>query len=162
MILWILYIYISAAYSPLRPSTRCVTNNSAAETLNRCTRNPVGCKSKTWSGGRREKRGELQRRWKKKLWREHIIYHVYIRIYLDGAEREGLVWRWEGVGFRSGIRVYMYGRKTKGYVLLHTYSIWKMAAQGITRRFFFISLPRAKTVGFHFRAFSTLRRARFI
>lgn len=39
----------------------------------------------------------------------------------------------------------VYGRKTKGYVLLHTYSIWKMATQGITRRFFSpCSLPRAK------------------
>jgi len=152
--------YISTAYLPLRPPTRCVTNNSAAGTLNRCTRNPVGCKSKREGEDREKKRGELQRRWKKTLERAYYIAYIYTRIYLDGAE--GLVWWWERVGFRSGIRVYMYGHKTKGYVLLHTYSIWKMAAQGITRRFFFISLPRAKTVGFHFRAFSTLRRARFI
>jgi len=78
--------YISAAFSPLRPPARCVTNNSAAGTLNRCTRNPVGCKSKS-EGEDREEKKENCNGGGKKLWREHIIYSTYIYTYLFGRRR---------------------------------------------------------------------------
>lgn len=51
-----------------------------------------------------------------------------------------------------------YERKTKGYVLLHTYSIWKMATQGITRRIFFASPSGPATV----RARTMAKRSVFI
>lgn len=122
----------------------------------RVWREGVGCKKKEL----KNRRTAATAFGKKKLWREHIIW-LHVFIWAEPRVRCAVVGGGSGSD-REFAYIYTYAYKTKGYVLLHTYSIWKMAAQGITRRFFSITLPRAKTVGFHFRAFSTLRRARFI
>lgn len=49
-------LYIAAYPAPLRPSTRSVTNNFVVGTLNRCTQNPVGCKSKSGGGGEKKEK----------------------------------------------------------------------------------------------------------
>jgi hypothetical protein len=129
-------LYILLFWTPLfdeTDNTQYVTNNFTVGTLNRCTRNLESCKL---GGKKRVTREQRRRRWGKNFGANDRIYtpvHVGVRLCAE----------WGG-GVPDREFVHIYGRKTKGYVLLHTYSIWKMATQGITRRFFFLSLPRAK------------------
>lgn len=151
--------YIYAAYpAPLRLSTRSVTNNFVVGTLNRCTQNPVGCKSK--SGGRKI-REELQRG-RKKLWRELILYSTYIYVFIWTTPRVWyMVWWEEGRVPIGNSRIHVRTQNKGLCIVTHIFNLENGRLRN-NRRSFFISLSRVKTVGFHFRAFSTLRRARFI
>lgn len=86
-------LYIAAYPAPLRQSTRSVTNNFVVGTLNRCTQNPVGCKSKSGGGGEKKRRTTTGA--EKALERELILYSTYIYVFIWTTPRVWYMVWWE-------------------------------------------------------------------